>query len=84
MVFINPIPRLMPSQSWLDSLVSNLLARYLHIDIPFSLVILIAITVMLNYYGIIFLDFVKDYLMSTAEIRPDDEMYNYVMFWVST
>jgi chaperone BCS1 len=68
------------------SLISGIFTKYFHIDISSyisSLIILIAITVGLNHCRVILLDFIEDWLISTAEIRLDDEMYNYVMYWVS-
>jgi mitochondrial chaperone BCS1 len=68
------------------SLISGIFAQYFHIDISSyisSLIILLAIIVGLNHCMVILFDFFEDWLISTAEIRLDDEMYNYVMYWVS-
>jgi chaperone BCS1 len=68
------------------SLISGIFAQYLHIDISFyvsSLLVFLTLTAGLNYCRIIFFEFFKDWFVSTAEIRLDDEMYNYLMYWVS-
>jgi chaperone BCS1 len=69
------------------SLVSGIFARYFQIDISFYvsfLMLLTGITAGLKYCGNFLFDFCQDWLISTAEIRLDDEMYNCVMYWVST
>ena len=68
------------------SLVSNLFSQYFHIDISFyitTLVALAAITAGLSYCRSALWASVNEYLICTAEIRLDDEMYNYVMAWVA-
>lgn len=86
------IPQPMP-QPLLDSLIpgfsiiSGIFTHYFQIDLSFYLsflVLLMGVTAGFNYCGTIVFDFFKDWLISTTEIRLDDEMYNYVMYWVST
>lgn len=81
------------AQSILDSfvpgfsLISNLFSQYFHVDVSFyisGLLVLTGITAGLKYCGAILWDSVKENFISTAEIRLDDEMYNYVMAWVSS
>lgn len=69
------------------SLVSGLFSQYFHIDLSYyisSLILLAAIFAGLRYCGSILWDSAMEYFVSTAEIRPDDEMYNYMMAWVSS
>lgn len=69
------------------SLVSGIFTQYFQIDISFHvsfLMLLMGITAGLKYCGNILFDICQDWLISTAEVRLDDEMYNYVMHWVST
>ncbi|KAI9716422.1 MAG: hypothetical protein M1812_005317 [Candelaria pacifica] len=68
------------------SVVSTLLSQQLNIDLSAYisyLLLLIALTAGLKYAGTAILDFIQRYFVSTAEIRLDDEMYNYLMDWVS-
>ena len=68
------------------SLVSNLLASYVNVDITsyFSAILLLAaLTVSINYCKTFAWGIIGEHFISTAEIRLDDEMYNYLMFWVS-
>src|SRR5438034_11665608 len=63
------------------SLISSIFAQYFHIDISFyvsSLIVLLAITACWNYCGDDVVNFFSDWFISTAEIRLDDEMYNYI------
>ncbi|KAI9785697.1 MAG: hypothetical protein M1839_008714 [Geoglossum umbratile] len=87
-----PTPTPLASHLVLDSLipgfsvVSQLLAQYFRIDISFyisSLIILLAVAAGLRFCGTAVLDVFKEYFVSTAEIRLDDEMYNYLLFWVA-
>ncbi|KAI9853638.1 MAG: hypothetical protein M1813_002041 [Trichoglossum hirsutum] len=79
-------------QPLLDSLIpgfsvmSQVFAQYFHIDLTFyiaTIVIVMAAAAGLRIWGNICIEFFKGYFISTAEIRFDDEMYNYVLFWVS-
>src|SRR5256885_14620759 len=68
------------------SLISGIFAQYFHVDISFyipPLIALLAIAAGLNYCRDILFEFFENWFISTAEIRLDDEMYNYVMYWVS-
>ncbi|KAL1964803.1 hypothetical protein VTN77DRAFT_6305 [Rasamsonia byssochlamydoides] len=68
------------------SIVSRLLSTYLHIDVSsyLSLVFLlttVAASLRLRISGIF--DLLDSYFMSRVEIRMDDEMFNYLMYWIS-
>lgn len=68
------------------SVISRLFTAYFHVDISFylSLVFMLAaVAAILRFAACSFVELIKDYFTSTAEIRLDDEMYNYLMFWVS-
>src|SRR3954452_21931219 len=68
------------------SIVSQIFAQYFRIDITSYIavtIIAVAVAAGLRVCGLILLDFFKGYFVSTAEIRLDDEMYNYVLFWVA-
>lgn len=68
------------------SIVSSVLHKYLHIDISIYLPILLIIGVITWASQQVkewFWDIVEDYLMSTVDIRVDDEMYNMVMGWIA-
>ncbi|KAI9758776.1 MAG: hypothetical protein M1835_000533, partial [Candelina submexicana] len=68
------------------SVISSLLSQQLNIDLSAYLsylILLIALTAGLKYVGTAFMDFIGNHFVSTAEIRLDDEMYNYLMDWVS-
>ncbi|KAL4892576.1 BCS1 N terminal-domain-containing protein [Aspergillus ambiguus] len=68
------------------SLLSHFLISYLHIDLSqyipyiFTAIVLIASS---RYTIYRFQYLVKDYCVSTAEIRLDDEIYNYLMYWLT-
>ncbi|KAI9876102.1 MAG: hypothetical protein M1830_007335 [Pleopsidium flavum] len=69
------------------SIISSLFSQYFHVDISFyisSLIVLTGIAAGLKYCGSILWGSVIENFISTAEIRLDDEMYNYVMAWVSS
>ncbi|EAW14239.1 BCS1 and AAA domain-containing protein [Aspergillus clavatus NRRL 1] len=68
------------------SILSRFLASYLHIDLSSYLPLILAATVAAASlpYGVGWLrQFSGQYLTSTAEIRLDDEIYNYLMFWMA-
>ena len=68
------------------STVSAGLSKYLQIDISFYLPFIVICGVVIyasNYVSEHLWSSLQHYLMSTADIRIDDEMYNYVMGWVS-
>ena len=68
------------------SLISTIFAQYFHVDISSYvsyLIILLAVVALLNYSGIDLYQSFSDWFVSTAEIRLDDEMFNYVMYWIS-
>ncbi|KAH0556038.1 hypothetical protein GP486_006020 [Trichoglossum hirsutum] len=68
------------------SILSQVFAQYFHIDITYymtTFVIAMAVAAGLRIWGVILIDFFKGHFVSTAEIRFDDEMYNYVLYWVS-
>ncbi|KAJ5641258.1 ATPaseAAA-typecore [Penicillium lividum] len=68
------------------SLVSRFLLSYLKIDLAAylqQLILLVMIGAATKYAVSYISDFVKEYLVSTAEIRLDDETFNYFMYWIS-
>ena len=68
------------------SLISNLGSTYFNIDITqylISVLVILAIATGLKHGISSLWDFVSEYTFSRAEVRFDDEMYNYLMFWVS-
>ncbi len=68
------------------SVISSLISQQLNIDLSAYLsylIVLIAFTAGLKYTGTAVLEFIQRHFVSTAEIRLDDEMYNYLMDWVS-
>ncbi len=69
------------------SLVSSLFSQYFHVDLSSyisGLLVLAAIGAGLRYCGTILWEAAMEYFVCTAEIRIDDEVYNYVMAWVTT
>jgi len=69
------------------SLLSTALYRYSRIDISVyfpTLIVLGLLTWASSYVSTWIKDFMDKHLMSTADIRIDDEMYNMVMAWVAT
>lgn len=81
-----------PDAAMLEALVpgyaffSRFILSYLHIDITAYLqhvMILALFVVSIKYISKYLGDFVKEYLVSTAEIRLDDEIFNYFMYWIS-
>jgi chaperone BCS1 len=68
------------------SLISKFLTEYLHIDISqyLGVVLLIAgASTVWTYLADRFWLTWSAYFMSTAEVRYNDEVYNYLMFWIS-
>jgi chaperone BCS1 len=68
------------------SLVSSLFSHYFHIDVSFyitGLLALAAIGAGLRYSVRAIRDSLSEYLICTAEIRMEDEVYNYVMVGLS-
>ncbi|KFY09837.1 hypothetical protein V491_07945 [Pseudogymnoascus sp. VKM F-3775] len=68
------------------SAVSAGLSKYLQIDISFYLPFIVICGIVIyasNYVSEHLWSTLQHYLMSTADIRIDDEMYNYVMGWVT-
>lgn len=69
------------------SIISNLFSQYFHIDISLyitGLVALAAIGAGLKYCLTASWESLSEYFICTAEVRMDDEMYNYVMAWVAS
>ncbi|EAU32080.1 conserved hypothetical protein [Aspergillus terreus NIH2624] len=68
------------------SLLSHFLISYMHIDlsqyIPYIITALVLVASS-RYTIYRFQYLVKDYCVSTAEIRLDDEIYNYLMYWLT-
>ncbi|KAJ5887112.1 hypothetical protein N7504_011159 [Penicillium tannophilum] len=68
------------------ALFSRFLLSYLQIDLTVylqQLVVLVVFGAAIKYTVGYISDFVKEYLVSTAEIRLDDETFNYFMYWIS-
>ena len=68
------------------SLVSGIFSSYFQIDVTYyilSFCILLAVATGIKHCSQILWTFISEYILSTAEIRYDDEIYNYLMFWVS-
>lgn len=68
------------------SVISKLFSLYFQIDLSAyltSILFLVAAAAGVNYGARSIWGLARDYCTSTAEIRLDDEIYNYVMFWVS-
>ena len=68
------------------SIVSSVFSSYFKIDITkyiLGVLILLAIATGVKHCAQSLWSFFGEYIFSTAEIRYDDEMYNYLMFWVS-
>jgi mitochondrial chaperone BCS1 len=68
------------------SLFTRFLSEYLHIDITQHLgliLVLIGVFTAMNYCYDRAYSLFSDYFMSTAEIRYNDEIYNYLMYWIS-
>ncbi len=69
------------------SVTSSVLTKYLGIDISIYLPILLLAGVVSwasSYVKDCLWDFIDKYLMSTVDIRVDDEMYNMVMAWIAS
>ena len=69
------------------SVVTNLFTHYFHIDISFYITCLLALAAVaagLKYTATALWDSVSEYFICTAEIRMDDEMYNFVNAWVAS
>ncbi|KAA8648374.1 hypothetical protein EYZ11_007324 [Aspergillus tanneri] len=66
--------------------ISRFLVSYLHIDpaqyVPYLLTGVILIAAFKYSFGRLRY-FIEEYCLSKAEIRLDDEIYNYVMFWLA-
>ena len=68
------------------SIVSSLFSSYYNVDIThyLSIVLLLgALSWSINYSKTVLWGYVQEYFISTAEVRLDDEMFNYLMYWVS-
>ncbi|KAF3391689.1 putative mitochondrial chaperone BCS1-B [Penicillium rolfsii] len=66
--------------------VSRIFLSYLHIDLAAYLqylVILAVFGVSMRYLSEYLMQFFETYLISTAEMRLDDEIFNYLMYWWS-
>lgn len=69
------------------SVVFSAIARCTKIDLNFYFPVLVMIGLGIfafQYLNTWVRDFFESYLMSTADIRIDDEMYNMIMHWVAT
>lgn len=88
-----PAASLLPSEpNALDTLIpgfsltSRFLKSYLNVDLSYYvpyLIILAGIVAAERYCTSYLRYYFQEYFVSTAEIRLDDEIYNYLMFWMS-
>ena len=68
------------------SLISGAFSSYFKVDITqylLSLLVLLGILTGAKHCAQSLWSYISEYMFSTAEIRYDDEMYNYLMYWVS-
>ncbi|KAI9926491.1 hypothetical protein MW887_004256 [Aspergillus wentii] len=68
------------------SFVSRFAASYLHIDISYYVPFLVATGILIasiKFSSGRIWELCRTYFVSTAEIRLDDEIYNYLMFWMA-
>lgn len=68
------------------SIASRLLATYFQLDLSFYLPAIVASTIALaavKYCTSWATNLFQNYFISTAEIRLDDEIYTYLMFWMA-
>lgn len=68
------------------SIASRILATYFQLDLSFYLPAIVATTIALaavKYCTAWLTSLFQNYFISTAEIRLDDEIYTYLMFWVA-
>lgn len=72
------------------SLASRLLATYFHLDLTFYLPIIVtcaacfaAIKYSFSWLTDLY-EFLRNYFVCTAEISLEDEIYTYLMYWMST
>lgn len=72
------------------SLASRLLAAYFHFDLTFYLPLIVtcAASFAALKYSFTWIrelyELVRNYFVCTAEISPEDEIYTYLMFWMTT
>lgn len=69
-----------------SSEIFSFLSHYFKIDITYYLSILLVLTAtsaVMKYVGTMSWDLIKRYSTATVEIHQDDEIYNYVMTWIS-
>ncbi|KAJ5675209.1 uncharacterized protein N7477_005143 [Penicillium maclennaniae] len=68
------------------TLISRFFLSYFHIDLTAYLQYVVALAVFavsLQYISKYASEFFREYLVCYAEIRPDDELYNHLMWWMS-
>lgn len=84
--------RLNPQTALLDaffpgfSLLSSALYKYSKIDLSLYIPMMLAVGLLVfasQYINTWFWEFADKHLMSTADIRVDDEMYNMLMAWIA-
>ncbi|EKV06501.1 BCS1-like ATPase, putative [Penicillium digitatum] len=66
--------------------ISRLLMSYLNVDVSAYLQVLVGLAVFgatARYTLFIIWEHIHEFLVSRAEIRVDDETFNYFMFWIS-
>ncbi|KAJ5937519.1 BCS1-like ATPase [Penicillium verhagenii] len=84
----NPSPETIMLEALIPgyALFSRILFSYLHIDLTVHIQQLVGMIVFgasVKFVVSYITDFVKEYLVSTAEIRLDDETFSYFMYWIS-
>jgi chaperone BCS1 len=87
------IPISMPPNAMLDmfipgfSVFSDVVQRYLHVDVNLYIPMFLVgsgLVFAWKYLSEYLWGLIQTYLMSSVDIRPDDELYNYIMAWVAS
>jgi chaperone BCS1 len=68
------------------SVFSSALNKYLHIDLNLYIPLVLlfgGLTFTWRYFSEYFSDLAESHLMSRCDVRVDDEIFNYLMAWVS-
>lgn len=68
------------------SLITKFFSDYFKIDLSKyfgHLLLVVGLTTAANYVIDRFWSTCSDYFMSTAQVRYNDEIYNYLMYWIS-
>ena len=65
------------------SIVLDVLAKYLQVDISYILSALFVFMALSTTFRLSIFDTISSFFVSSIEIRMDDEVFNQVMYWVS-